>query len=512
MNKNNIYKNMKSQLKTIILFAILSVSTISAITLPYTIEAEECEGVDKVWTSVYENKIGGKFSGEGFAYLQSGQFSFEVTVEEDGMYQFNARLAQILTKEGRLQTISINGIEYSYTVPYYDSWTDFDFGVHRLNKGKNEIAFVGKYGYAEYDTITISEPIFPNFKEVPSKLSDPKATPEAKKLMEYLVSVYGKNIISGQQEIYGGGNDGDMELEFEFIHDLTGKYPAIRGFDFMNYNPLYGWDDKTTERVIEWVKGRGGIATASWHINVPLDFDSYEIGDKVDWQKCTYAVKSTFKTENAVKKGTKENDYFNEAIKDLAEQLGRLQENNIPIIFRPLHEAEGNQNTDGSGAWFWWGKAGAKVYVQIWQYLYEKLTVDYDLHNIIWEQNLYTWSPDSIQWYAGDDCVDIIGYDKYNTVYNRHDGKSSGPNLDAETTIFYTLVNFTKNKKMVAMAENDSIPSLDNLVIEKSAWLYFCPWYGEFILDKSKNDPADLKELYNSDYCITLERLPSFKE
>ena len=303
-----------------------------------------------------------------------------------------------------------------------------------------------------------------------------------------------------------------MELEFEFIHDTTGKYPAIRGFDFMNYNPLYGWDDKTTERVIEWVKGRGGIATASWHINVPLDFDSYEIGDKVDWQKCTYAVKSTFKTENAVKKGTKENDYFNEAIKDLAEQLGRLQENNIPIIFRPLHEAEGNQNTDGSGAWFWWGKAGAKVYVQIWQYLYEKLTVDYDLHNIIWEQNLYTWSPDSIQWYAGDDCVDIIGYDKYNTVYNRHDGKSSGPNLDAETTIFYTLVNFTKNKKMDAMAENDSIPSLDNLVIEKSAWLYFCPWYGEFILDKSKNDPADLKELYNSDYCITLERLPSFKE
>ena len=133
MNKNNIYKSMKSLLKTIILFAILSVSTISAITLPYTIEAEECEGVDKVWTSVYETKIGGEFSGKGFAYLQGGKFSFEVTVEEDGMYQFNAKVAQILNKEGRLQTISINGIEYSYTVPYYDYWTDFDFGVHRLN-------------------------------------------------------------------------------------------------------------------------------------------------------------------------------------------------------------------------------------------------------------------------------------------------------------------------------------------------------------------------------------------
>ena len=502
---------MKAITKIILISLISFALTEEYITLPYTIEAETCEGVDKVWTSVYETKIKGEYSGEGFAYLQSGSFWFNVSVPEDGMYQFNARLAQILNKEGRFQTIAINGIEYGYTVPYYDAWTDFDFGVHRLNKGSNKIAFVGKYGYAEIDTITISEPVFPDFTQMNTTLSDPKATPEAKKLMEYLGSVYGRKIISGQQEIYGGGNNGDMELEFEFLYKTTGKYPAIRGFDFMNYNPLYGWDDQTTERVIEWVNGRGGIATASWHINIPLDFDSYTIGDRLDWQKCTYAVQSTYKTENTVVKGTKENDYFNEAIKDLAEQLQRLQDKNIPIIFRPLHEAEGNQNTDGSGAWFWWGKAGAKVYVQIWKYLYEKLTVEYDLHNIIWEQNLYTWSPDSVQWYAGDDCVDIVGYDKYNTVYNRHDGKTNGPNLDAETTIFYTLVNFVNNKKMVAMAENDSIPSLDNLVVEKSAWLYFCPWYGEFILDKSKNDPEDLNVLYNSDYCVTLDELPNLK-
>ena len=492
---------------TLISFALTEEYT----TFPYTIEGEDCEGVDQVWTSVYEKKIGGEYSGEGFAYLTVGTISFIVTVPEDGMYQFNARLAQILNEEGRLQTLAINGIEYGYTVPYYDSWTDFDFGIHRLYKGTNKIAFIGKYGYAEFDTITISEPVFPDFSHMNTTLSDPKATPEAKKLMEYLGSVYGKHIISGQQEIYGSGHDGNMELEFEYLYKTTGKYPAIRGFDFMNYNPLYGWDDQTTERIIEWVIGRGGIATASWHINVPVGFDSYKVGDLVDWQKCTYATQSTFKTENTVVEGTKENDYFNEAIKDLAEQLTRLQEKNVPIILRPLHEAEGNQNTDGSGAWFWWGKAGAKVYVQIWKYLYEKLTIEYDLHNIIWEQNLYTWSPASIQWYGGDDCVDIIGYDKYNTAYNRHDGKTNGPNLDAETSIFYTLVKFVNNKKMVAMAENDSIPSLNNLLVEKSAWLYFCPWYNEWIMDSSKNDPADLKEIYNSDYCITLERLPNLK-
>ena len=499
-------------ISNLIILSLLSLSLTldqEYFTLPFTIEVEDCKDAGEPWTEIYGKKIKGEYSGKGFAYLTSTPISFNFTVAEDGMYQINAKLAQIADTNGRLQTIAINGAEYSYTVPYYDTWTDFDFGIHRFYKGDNIVSLLPKYGFACFDTITISEPIFPDFSSLPTTLTDPKATLESQKLMEYLGSVYGKKIISGQQEIYGGGNNGNYELEFDFLYELTGKYPAIRGFDFMNYNPVYGWDDQTTERIIEWVNGRGGIATASWHINVPKDFDNYELGDKLDWTSCTYATQSTFKTENAAVNGTKENDYFNAAIKLLAEQLLRLQDKNVPLIFRPLHEAEGNSNIDGSGAWFWWGKKGAKVYVEIWKYLYKKLTDEYGVHNLIWEQNLYAWSPNSFLWYSGDEFVDIVGYDKYNTQYNRHDGKSNGPNLDAETSIFYTLVNFVNNKKMVAMAENDSIPGLDNLIIEKCAWLYFCPWYGEHILDSNKNDPKDLKILYQSDYCITLDELPN---
>ena len=499
----------KHLLSYLLILSLITLSLTAATELPYTIEAEDCQGAGEPWTAIYDKKIKGEYSGRGFVYLTGSTFSFNFTVEQDGMYQINAKVAQILDTGGRLQTLAINGVEYSYTVPYYDTWTDFDFGVHRFYKGVNVVSFVPKYGYACFDTITISEPVFPDFSSVPTKLTDPKATASAQKLMDYFGSIYGKKIVSGQQEIYGGGNNGNYELEFDFIYEKTGKYPAIRGFDFMNYNPVYGWDDQTTERVIEWVNGRGGIATASWHLNVPVDFDNYEVGDKLDWTKCTYATQSSFKTENTAVAGTKENDFYNAAIKLLAEQLLRLQDKNIPLIFRPLHEAEGNSNTDGSGAWFWWGKKGAKVYVEIWKYLYKQLTEVHGVHNLIWEQNLYAWSPNSKQWYAGDEYVDMVGYDKYNTVYNRHDGKNNGPNLDAETSIFYTLVNFVDNKKMVAMAENDSIPGLDNLIIEKSAWLYFCPWYGEHILDSSKNDPADLKVLYQSDYCVTLDELPN---
>ena len=193
---------MKGATAIFILLIAFALAAEEYTTFPYTIEAEDCDGAGEPWTAIYENKIKGMFSGKGFAYLQANSFSFNVTVPEDGMYQFNAKVAQILNEEGRQQTISINGVDFMYKMPFYDKWTDFDFGMHRLNKGTNKIAFKPVYGYAAFDTITVSEATFPDFSKVPTKLSDPKATPEAQELQDYLASVYGKKIISGQQEIW----------------------------------------------------------------------------------------------------------------------------------------------------------------------------------------------------------------------------------------------------------------------------------------------------------------------
>ena len=62
---------------------------------------------------------------------------------------------------------------------------------------------------------------------------------------------------------------------------------------------------------------------------------------------------------------------------------------------------------------------------------------------------------------------------------------------------------------MVAMAENDTIPALDNLIVEDAGWLYFCPWYGEHLMSDRYQDVDNLNEIYNSDYCITLDELPA---
>ncbi|PWW36124.1 MULTISPECIES: glycosyl hydrolase [Paenibacillus] len=479
----------------------------------FTIESENAllSSDLQVTTEIYGQSKPG-FSGSGFVWMQnSGTITFTVTVPETGMYAISTRYMQELSADGRLQYLSVNGVtKGSYMLPYTTTWSDFNFGYQKLNQGSNTIQLKAGWGFAYFDTFTVDyanlDPL-----DVQPVLTDSQATPETQLLMNYLTEVYGNHIISGQQEIYGGGNDGNTELEFDWIHNLTGKYPAIRGFDFMNYNPLYGWEDGTTDRMIDWVNNRDGIATASWHINVPRNFTTYQLGDHVDWKEATYKPTETnFNTANAVIPGTKEYQYVMSTIDDLAEQLLILQDNNVPVLFRPYHEAEGNGGLNGEGAWFWWASAGADVYKQLWDMLYTELTETYGLHNLIWTYNSYVYNT-SPAWYPGDDQVDIVGYDKYNTIYNRTDGLSGVPNEDAITSIFYQLVDLTGGKKMVAMTENDTVPSVQNLTEEKSGWLYFCPWYGEHLMSSAFNYPATLKTLYQSDYVITLDELPNLK-
>ena len=513
-------------------FAVLSAMSIAAVQLgtsgifstfaagetsfPYTIEAEDMKGAE-LWTDIYGTQLP-DYSGKGFAYLTGGTISCNVTVAEDGMYLVTARCAQILNQEGRMETLSVNGSEFSKTIPYTEKWQDFEFGVVRLNKGENTLEFLNKYGYMAVDTVTVKVAEKHDYTLATDVLVDKNASESAKSLMKYLKSVYGSHIISGQQEIYGSGHKDNYEWENEFLMDLTGKMPAIRGLDFMNYNPLYGWDDGTTDRAVKWVKENNGIITASWHLNVPIDFENYTVGDAVDWQKCTYknyqASNSTFNTANILKEGTKEREYYELAMKMLAEQFAVLQENGVPIIFRPLHEAQGNEGLYPDGtSWFWWGDRGPEVYKELWKLLFTTLTEKYELHNIIWEFNSYDYE-NSSDWYPGDEYVDIVAYDKYNVEYNRGDGKSSGPNLLAIPAKFDSLFKLTKGKKMVAMAENDTVPALDNILVEDAGWLYFCPWYdggedgGTAFLGENYQDYDELTKMYQSDYCITLDELP----
>ena len=457
-------------------------------------------------TKVYNDEYPG-YTGDGFVWAgNAGGVSFEVDLKEGAMYELKTRCWSYLGD--RQQNLSVDGEQVaSLMINKHDDWTDVSFGYFYIPAGKHtiELGSSGSWGFILYDTVTFGYAKMPEMNIAPTP-SDKKATPETKALMTYLTGVYGKQVLAGQQEIYGSGHDGNYEYEFDYIKETTGKLPAVRGFDFMNYNPLYGWDDNSTERLIDWVTNQNGIATACWHINVPIDFTSYTLGDELDWKQCTYknyqAVNGTFNTENILEEGTKERAYFDEAVKLLAEQFLRCQEAGAPIIFRPIHEAQGNYGRYGDGtAWFWWGDRGPEVYKKLWKLLYTELTETYGVHNLIWEINLYEMD-NSIDWYPGDEYVDIIAYDKY-------EGSPYRWETSPATSVFLTLVADSNDTKMVALAECDKIPDITAISNEGAWWLYVCPWYDDYITSESNNTKALLKDFYNSDLVATLDEMPA---
>ncbi|HOR21724.1 MAG TPA: glycosyl hydrolase, partial [Ruminococcus sp.] len=361
-------------------------------------------------------------SASGGSYLkmtESGTIELTITVDTAGTYNLTIYAGGI--GGDKQQNLSVNGTSTNLSIPSSNGYEAITVPGVKLNAGDNTLTISKSWGWSNFDYVEVSTFEYPEIKACQKDLTDIKAIDEARSLFDYLNGVYGKNILSGQQEIYQYGPHG-LETEFEYLKDLTGHYPAIRGFDFGNRCcELFGAnDDGTVDRITSWVKDNNGIATASFHLNVPKDFESYT-GGQLAFELTSYAAKDNdFSPSKAYTEGTKEYDYYRDALERLAGDFLKLQEAGIPIIWRPLHEAEGGGGETGS--WFWWGKEGSAVYKELWKYTYKTLTEDFGCHNLIWEWNSYDF-PTSANWYPGDEYVDIIGYDKYNcTKYLEENG------------------------------------------------------------------------------------------
>ena len=213
------FKKMLSLLSAAAVTASACVFTVPANAVTAPLFYSECEDLELAGDAqITDNVYGGYntgFSGKGYVWIQgNGSFSFEVDAPEDGMYNLEVRSWQYLDETGRVQSYSVNGNKgTSYLMPHSDTFTDYSMGLIRLNKGTNEIKIqsgdnVG-YGYALYDTVTVTKAVMPELNIKPV-LSDPNATKETQGLMNYLCDMYGKHIISGQQEIYGNGHTVDQ--------------------------------------------------------------------------------------------------------------------------------------------------------------------------------------------------------------------------------------------------------------------------------------------------------------
>jgi mannan endo-1,4-beta-mannosidase len=311
-----------------------------------------------------------------------------------------------------------------------------------------------------------------------STLVTPNATKEAVAVYNFLKENYGKKILSGAMTLNSFDETGWLKTN-------TGKEPAIVGLDFMHSGRNYNWyDDKQPIKDARTYWLKNGIPVMLWH-----------------WRDPSKTTEEFYTKNNSKPNGTSfditkinepASDEYKAMIRDIdfvSGMLKELQDQNVPVIWRPLHEA--------AGGWFWWGAKGAEPCKKLYQVMYDRMVNYHGLKNLIW---VWTREPNDENWYPGDNIVDMVGRDIYKT------GDHS-----SQLTEFNNMNTLYGTKKMITLSECGSIPDPDNLVADVAAWSWFMPWYGDYTRNATHNSLDLWKKLFASSYVITLDEMPSLK-
>lgn len=297
------------------------------------------------------------------------------------------------------------------------------------------------------------------------KLVTPNPSPATQALADYMYSVYGKKMISGQM---------DEKHLSRIVEASGGKEPAIMGYDFYGLKP--GTTHGDPPKAIRWAKEKGGIVTISWHWGHPdgsgefnnLNFD---------------LPKALADTSSGIGKDLVE-DLHAAAI-----ELARIQAAGVPVLWRPLHEAE--------GAWFWWGAHKGDACKKLYRLMFDLFVKQHKLNNLVWIWTSYAGEKEG-NWYPGDDVVDMVVYDY--------------PNDD----VFSKFTNMFGNNMMFGIGENGPLP--DPAKFAKQPYSYFLcwdymilePWEVDDQKRKGANEKSWIYKVYNDPLTITLDEVPDY--
>ena len=301
------------------------------------------------------------------------------------------------------------------------------------------------------------------------------ASKEARALLKYICEL-DSNILSGQH-CYSHETD----RFYEKAKEITGKYPAVWGTD------LY-WSGGETDpgfKVVNEVirkHNEGAIITLMWHVGRPTDDAPY------GWKSSVQNILSDEEWHDLVTPGTEIHNRWLNQVDKLAVHLKKIQENNIPVLWRPYHEM--------NGVWFWWGnKKGEKGYAELWRLLYKRLTDYHKINNLIWVWNAN--APRDIpedeafdykDFYPGHAYVDILATDVYHFDYEQKD--------------YEQLLTLAEGKP-IALGEVGQLPKT-NILKAQPKWSWFMVWSGWLL---TANTEERVIEVYEYSKTITRDEI-----
>lgn len=257
-----------------------------------------------------------------------------------------------------------------------------------------------------------------------------------------------------------------MDDDLNRIYDACGKVPMIWGGDM-------AWE---AEQVVDYATkawNEGHIVTLMWHVNRPFDKGFVKFKEQVQGKLTDQ------EWEDLLTPGTEMNDLWCAQVDSISNYLRVLKDRNIPVLWRPYHE--------NNGEWFWWGwRQGEKGFPALYRMLYDRMVNHNHLDNLLWVWNAN--APREIPgdtalaydlFFPGLDYVDVLATD----VYNR-DWKQSHHD---------ELLDLARGK-LIALGEIGNLPTPQDLATQnKYAW--FMIWTG--FTSTRWNQPEELKAVFD---------------
>ena len=301
------------------------------------------------------------------------------------------------------------------------------------------------------------------------RLIDANATTETKALYYNLHRLSKDHILFGHQHATEYGHGWQGEEDRSDVKSVTGSHPAVIGVDFSG---LSGRPDAEVEnnktllrKNIAATYDRGGVTTVSWHFNNPASAGGFYWKDSVSAPAVKYIIPG---------------GEYHEKYKAILQTIGNLVKEikgkdgkQVPMIFRPYHEFDGD--------WFWWGKSHCTTeeFTILWKFTVSYLRDSLEVHNFI-----YTFSPDNkfdkeaayLERYPGDEWVDILGIDNYGDW-----GRDGKYNVDAGIKKLQIISDYAIKKNKVAAFTETGLESIANTT-----------WWTETLLKSLKSNNLQL--------------------
>jgi hypothetical protein len=307
----------------------------------------------------------------------------------------------------------------------------------------------------------------------------PNATQQTKNALCYLYSIYGKSVLSGQQE----GNWSDNPTDISSYAGQGLKTPAVHGTDFAYHSSAgcTGVNISTTHAIAHW--NAGGLVMYRYHSGMPVSGTTC-MNDCYTGTNCSESTPGSGFFTNIITAGTAENTAWTSRLDYMTVQFKAMAAANMPVILALFHETQSN-------GWFWWSKGTGAEFIALWKYSFNYLTATKGNNNIIWLMP-YSGSPTSAYW-PGPTMVDISGGDTY----------GSNPPF---TSLYSSCKGIMGSTMPIALHECGTAPNPSTMFPTAAPWVLFSVWAGY-----ETNQWANLKTIYADSHTITRDLIPSLK-